>query len=96
MCHEFSSPLSKFSFSSFDFGVDFVYWIPRVCSGHTPIEKQIHPNNQERKLQKHIPKNQENRTTPIPGARKVGAQGEDQTLGIYMSSFGPKFNLIPN
>ncbi|KAL4341589.1 hypothetical protein GQ457_08G027620 [Hibiscus cannabinus] len=43
-----------------------------------------------------FPKNQENRTTPIPGARKVGAQGEDQTLGIYMSSFGPKFNLIPN
>ncbi|KAK8548094.1 hypothetical protein V6N12_061016 [Hibiscus sabdariffa] len=39
VCHECSSPLSKFSFGSFDFGIEFVCWIPRVCSGHTPIRK---------------------------------------------------------
>ncbi|KAK8608896.1 hypothetical protein V6N13_025207 [Hibiscus sabdariffa] len=29
VCHECSSPLSKFSSGSFDFGVEFVCWIPR-------------------------------------------------------------------
>ncbi|KAL4272938.1 hypothetical protein GQ457_13G012650 [Hibiscus cannabinus] len=41
----------------------------------------FHPNNQESKVWKHLPENQENRTTPNPGARKVGAQGEGELGG---------------
>ncbi|KAL4304291.1 hypothetical protein GQ457_10G014940 [Hibiscus cannabinus] len=57
----------------------------------------LHPNNQESKIRKHLPERLEKSHTPISGTRgnRRKKQG-DQTLGIYMSSFGPKFNLIPN
>ncbi|KAL4323172.1 hypothetical protein GQ457_11G033650 [Hibiscus cannabinus] len=57
----------------------------------------FHPNNQESKVRKLLPEKLEKSHNPIPGTRgnRRKKQG-DQTLGIYMSSFGPKFNLIPN
>ncbi|KAK8530850.1 hypothetical protein V6N12_013350 [Hibiscus sabdariffa] len=38
VCHECSSPVSKFSSSSFDFGVEFVCWIPRDDKGDVSVE----------------------------------------------------------
>ncbi|KAL4341546.1 hypothetical protein GQ457_08G027960 [Hibiscus cannabinus] len=79
---------------------------PRFLPGQDPLSLfeasplsscLVHPNKQESKIQKLLPEKMKKSRNPFfPGAREVGAQGEDQTLGIYMSSFGPKFNLIPN
>ncbi|KAK8652331.1 hypothetical protein V6N13_061351 [Hibiscus sabdariffa] len=38
VCHECSSPLSKFFSGSFDFGVEFVCWIPRDDKGDVSTE----------------------------------------------------------
>ncbi|KAL4364299.1 hypothetical protein GQ457_04G009210 [Hibiscus cannabinus] len=59
----------------------------------------VHPNNHESKARKLFPEKLEKSHNPIPGTRIVGAKTKErmnQTLGIYMSFFGPKFNLIPN
>ncbi|KAL4319287.1 hypothetical protein GQ457_18G015010 [Hibiscus cannabinus] len=61
--------------------------------------RTIHPNNHESKVRKHLPEKLKKSHNPIPGTRIVGAKTKErmnQTLGIYMSFFGPKFNLIPN
>ncbi|KAL4366496.1 hypothetical protein GQ457_05G034690 [Hibiscus cannabinus] len=63
------------------------------------ISVELHPNNHESKVRKLFPERLEKSHNPIPGTRIVGAKTKErmnQTLGIYMSFFGPKFNLIPN
>ncbi|KAL4367440.1 hypothetical protein GQ457_05G021840 [Hibiscus cannabinus] len=58
-----------------------LYTVPSTVELSPLAIRCLHPNNQESKVRKHLPENQENRTTPIPGARKVGAQGEDELGG---------------
>ncbi|KAL4341227.1 hypothetical protein GQ457_08G026930 [Hibiscus cannabinus] len=73
--------------------------IPSLAGTDTqiPVLELVHPNKQESKVRKLLPEELEKSHNPIPGARGNRRENkEDQTLGIYMSPFGPKFNLIPN